>query len=903
MTRHDERHDQTRSTDECSMPPRMARRMLARLVPTTRGGELLTDLDDDYRERAALHGRLVAGVWYWAQVLRPSTTNLGRELGEVRTMKVGSHRVPGIAPKGLPDILRSETKYAFRSLRQRPGFSTLVVLTLGLGIGANTAIFTVVNGVLLSPLAYPDPEGLVVVASDWGDGTTGSMSLPDIVDLETESTELASLVGYSATDVSMTGLGEPTLVPALRVQKGLLSTFGLAPTLGRDIAPGESGASPSAVVMIGHGFWRDHFDASPDVIGSTLTFDGIAYEIVGVAPPGFDYPNGRQLWYPRGMDPEDCARGCHAWRTIGRLVAGGTVESARAEADAIAARLTDAYPASNTDKTFDLRTLRDQVVGDARTGLWLLLGAGLAVLLIACSNVANLILARAETRRGEAAVRTAMGASRGRLIASMLSESALLALLGGGLGLAIAGGGVALLRGMSGNAVPRVETIAIDVTVLAFTLLLVTGVTLAFGLAPALRTSRDALVAGIRRGGRGSDIGGGRGLRNALTMAETALAVVLLFGAGLMLRTFGELYAVDPGFETDDVLRVTINLPEASYADLESIRTFFRTLEERIALQPGVEAVGSIYGAPLSGSSTTGDVLIEGRPEPPPGQKVEAWIRSIGPGYLETMRIPVLEGRGLSPADDRSGVPVAVVSRAFARAVFGDVNAIGERVRITASFGHGSPYHEIVGIAGDVRSESLTSTPVHDIYVPQGQVGPRYMTVNVRSSLPAGGLIGAVRSEVRRLDADLAIQSIETVAETVRGETASTRFLLFMVGGFASLALVLAAVGIYGVTAYLVSRRVREVGVRVALGARPTEILRLVMVGGLGPALAGLALGIGLSLAGGRVVEGVIYGITPRDPWTLGVVPLFLLLVAVVAVLVPAFRATRVDPATVLRAE
>lgn len=567
-------------------PPRLARRLLGRLLPAHRGDELIEDLAEEYAERASRSPWPIAGLWYWIQALRPSTRRFGRELSEVRTMRLGRHRVRGVAPRGLVDAIRAEIRFAFRSLRQRPGFSALVVATLGLGIGANTGIFTVVSGVLLSPLAYPDPDGLVVVGVEQaGGGSLDNMSLPDILDIEERVPSIATLVGYSGSTATLTGRGEPTLVPVGRVEKGLLSTFGLAPVLGRDIAPEESGAASAAVAVIGYGFWRDRLRSAPDVIGETLVLDGISFEIVGVAPPGFDFPGGTQLWYPRRIDPDDCARGCHTWWTIGRLARGATLSGARAELHAIAARLSDAFPDTNFEETFGIRTLRDEIVGEARTGLWLLLGAGLAVLLIACANVANLVLARAETRRGEAAVRTALGATRGRLVMTMLSESALLAVLGGGLGMAVAAGGVRALRGMSAGWVPRLDAVSIDAGVLAFTLLVVCGVTLAFGLSPALRMSRTTLVAGVRRSGREGAIGGGRWLRQGLIGAEMALAVVLLFGAGLMLRTFAAMYAVDPGFETEHILRADLTLPQASYPDLESIRSFYRTLPPSTGLR------------------------------------------------------------------------------------------------------------------------------------------------------------------------------------------------------------------------------------------------------------------------------------------------------------------------------
>ncbi|MCG8468946.1 MAG: ABC transporter permease [Gemmatimonadetes bacterium] len=883
-------------------PPHLARLLLSLLLPRHRGDEFVFDLGEEYVERRAVVGAASANLWYWAQVVRPSTFNFGRELREVRTMRVGKRKVVGVAPKTLFGFLVSELRFAVRSLRHRPGFSALVVLTLALGIGANTAIFTVVNGVLLEPLAYPEPGSLVRIGPGWDpEGPLRNMSYPDAIDVEAQSASLESLVTYSNRTFTMTGRGEPVLVRGTSVHKGLLETFGLAPALGRDLSAEESGRAPARVAIVGYGFWRDVFDGSRDALGQTLLLDAVPYEVVGVAPAGFDYPGDRHVWVPSRSESDGCQRGCHAWYTIGRLTPTGSLASLSSELDVIAPRLAEAYPDTNFEKTFISRTLHDEVVRDARTGLWLLLGAGLAVLLIACANVANLMLARAETRRGEAAVRAAVGASQGRLVISMMSESVLLSTLGAVGGLALATGGVRLVRSISAGAIPRLDTLVIDGRVILFTVVLAVSVTLLFGLSPAVRASRAALAARVRRAGRGGAIGGGHRLRRLSTMSQTALAVVLLFGAGLMLRTFVQLYAVDPGFETDQVLRFDVQLPAARYEDLESIRTFYRSLERQIAQIPGVESVASIQGAPLGANRTTGDVLVEGRPEPPPGEEISAAMRPIGPGYLETMEIPLIAGRDLTEADDRSEVPVALISETLARLVFGEGDPLGERIRVTVSMGFGSPYWEVVGVTRDVRP-GLTEEPIAELFVPHGQFGPRTMTVNARASVPAAGLVGAVRAEVERLDRDLPLRNVETVSDAVRRHVAPARFLLVMVSAFAGLALTLAAVGLYGVMAYLVSRRVREIGLRVALGAQSREVLRLVMVGALGPALTGLGLGIVIALAGGRVVESVLYGVSSRDPWTLVVAPIVLLAIAVCAVWLPARRASRVDPAKVLRA-
>jgi len=805
----------------------------------------------------------------------------------------------------LGDRFRLDLLFALRSLARRPGFTGVVVLTLALGIGANTAIFSVVNGVLLRPLPYPDAHELVTVgvAPDDPGEEPGNMSYPDLADLEAGSPTLASVVGYSSSGMTVTDPGDPRIVDGTRVSAGLLPVFGLAPTLGRDIRAEEFGRDAARVVVVGHGFWERNFGASDDALGRRIEVNGVSFEVVGVAPEGFDFPDGTELWIPRRIDVEECARACHTWRTVGRLAPGATLEAARASADRIAANLSEAYPRFNTGKTFSVESLQARMVGDVRRGLWMLLGAVGLVLLIACANVANLLLVRASSRTGEVAVRAALGASRGRLTAQILVESAVLSVLGGAVGLGVAFGGVELLRRVSPGTIPRIDQVGIDGTVLLFAAGLVLAVTLLFGLSPALRLARSSITENLLQGGRGSGGDGGRRSRSALLAVEVALSLVLLVGAGLLLRTFGQLYAVDLGYETREVVRFTLNLPEARYDTLPEVRTFYRNLEDRIRSLPGVAAVGSIYGAPLGLGNAVGTVHVEGRPRPEPGRGVGAAIHPIGPGYLEAMRIPVIRGRGLEPSDDADAEPVAVVNRRFAERVFPGEETIGQRVEVTIDMGYGAPPWRIVGVVGDVRSTALTREPRPEIYVPHGQFGPEFMTVTVRAEAGAGGLLSRIRTEVREMDPNLPLIEPETMEEAVSSQVAPTRFYLFLVALFAGVAVVLAGVGLYGVVSYLVSRRTREIGLRVVLGADRGEIVRMVVVQGLRPAALGMAAGLAAALWGARLLESLLYGVPPRDPWVMVGVSLLLGALVVAASWLPARRATRVDPVEALRAE
>ncbi len=789
-----------------------------------------------------------------------------------------------------------EARFAIRSLRKRPSFALTAIATLALGIGANTAIVSVVKAVLVDRLPYAEPEKLVTVfVGSYGNLST--LSQPDLADIGFGVKSLERLVGYGLTNMTLTELGEPEVMEIARVTAGILETFRAVPVLGRDLAGSEIGPEGPAVVVVGYGFWRSRLGAREDVIGETLTLNGSPYEIVGVAPDGFGYPNGVELWVPLRNRLEDCGRGCHFLRGVARLGDGGRVDSAQAELDRLASNLEAAYPDTNTNKSFYLRSLQDQIVGDARPGLLLLLSAVALLTLIACANVSGLLLVRASERGGEMAVRTAIGASRGRLVAQTFLESFLLAAAGGALGLALAAAGLDLLLRLA-PVLPRIEKVDIDLGVLSFTLGTLMVVTLLVGVAPALLTLRAPLRSGLGSAGAPPR----QRFRSVLLTLETALAALLLVGAGLLLRSFTALYGVDPGFDSKNVSRLTVLLPEARYDSLEKVRRFYRELEARVRAIPGVDSAGSVWGPPLGRGRAGGEVLVAGRPTPPPGEEHDAWIHSIGPGYLETMGMAVVKGRGLTAADDSGSEPVAVVSEAFVRENFPSEDPLGREVTMTVDLGYGSPPWRIVGVVRDVRASGLMEDPVPEIYVPHGHYGPEHMTVAIRSRSRVA-ILPAVREILGEMDPVVAVHRVETMAEVFDREIAPMRFHLALFAAFAGLAAALAAVGIYGVVAYAASSRTREIGLRLALGAERGSVSRLVLAQGLKPAALGVGIGLLAAYLGGQVMEAVLFGVDPRDASVFAVTPVLLLAAALLASLLPARRAGRIDPVRAIRFE
>lgn len=795
----------------------------------------------------------------------------------------------------------SDFRFAFRSLRKNPGFTTVAVLTLALGIGANAAVFAVVDGVLLEPLPYPDPGRLAVLwQTDEEDGDLGiPWSVQDLRDVSGENRSFTAVAGHTWMDETLTGLGEPELVYAVGVTRGLLEVFGLPPFLGRDIRPGEALPGASRVAVVSHSFWVERLGADPAAVGRTLQLSGLPYEIVGVAPEGFAYPGRAALWIP-GQWPEDThPRDRHFLRAVGRLDPGATLVGAQAELDGIAHRLEETYPASNRARGIHLQSLTRATVGEARTGLLVLLGAVGMVLLIACANVANLLLARGSTRVGEMAVRSTLGASRGALLRQLVAESLVLSALGGTAGLLVACGGLRLFRALSPGRLPRMENVGMDPSVFLFAAGIALLVALAFGLLPALRLTRVSVASVIRQGGERDLQVHRRGLaRSSLLAAEVALSLVLLLGAGLLLRSFANIRAVELGFDARGVHQFTLTLPPARY-DAERTVRFYRTLEERISALPAVRAVGMNSGSPMGRSHTTIGFTIPDRETPAPGTEPVWLVRMATPGYFASLRIPILRGRGIEASDGPEDPRVVVISETAANRFWPDQDPLGRTVLMDTE----EPPWTIVGVVGDVRSLDVTTEVEPEAYFPHAQWSRNTMTVEVLQAGPVPGLAGSLRATVQALDPNLPVYWMEMLQDRVENSVSSDRFYLILIGAFACLAVVLASVGLYGVTAYLVSRRTREIGIRVALGARGPEVLRMVVGQGSAPVLAGLGVGLLGAAAGGRVLGSLLYGVEPLDPWTFLTVPVLLLLVAFLATALPARAATRISPTEAMRGE
>jgi predicted permease len=591
-------------------------------------------------------------------------------------------------------------------------------------------------------------------------------------------------------------------------------------------------------------------------------------------------------------------------QAVGRLAPGVSLENARAAVDRTGADLQRAYADTNTGKRFLVRGLKRAMVGDVEAGIWITFASAVLVLLITCANVANLLLARASARESDVAVRAALGASRGRLAAHVLVESGVLALAGGCGGVALAFAGVNLFRRAANDIIPRTDLIPLDGTVLAVTLASIAIVTVLFGALPALAASRAPAAASLAGSGRSAVTPTTMRFRRALLAGEVALSASLLILAGLLFRTFTELHAVNVGFETRELSRFSVVLPESDYPELERATQFYASLETALAALPGVEAVGAMFGPPLGRGHATGDVLIEGRPEPPPGNESEASVRSVTPELLAALRIPLHRGRLLQPSDNRRDAePVAVINEQFAREHFPNEDPIDRRVRVTVDLGYGSPAWRIVGIVGDVRFSSLREPPAADIYLPHAQYGPLSLTVHVRTAPGAPAVMPSAREIVRRLDADVPVYRVETLQQVMQTATAPARLYLGLVALFAVTAALLAGVGLYGVVSQVVVQRTREIGLRMALGARRDTIVALVVRQGMLPAVVGLIIGAAAAMAGARLLESVLFGVRPHDPVVFGAATALMGLVALVAAAIPAIRASGIDPADALRGE
>src|SRR5262245_16764940 len=815
------------------------------------------------------------------------------------------------------ETLMQDLRYGARTLMKSPGFAFVAILTLAFGIGANTAIFSVVNGVLLRALPYYEPGRLVMV---WADRPILQaqigledfpVSVADFVDWRNQNQVLEQMAAMQPPRINLTGGGEPESVVGLRASASLFPLLGARFAAGRAFLLEEDRAGADRVVVISHGLWQRRYGADPKLIGQKITLNDEAYTVIGVTAPDFQFPRRDEypygivktkvdLYLPIAFTPEQMNdRRNNTLVVIARLKPGVGLGQASAEMNAIARRLTEQYPKTNTDKGVRLAPLQQQAVGKARTALLVMLGAVGFVLLIACANVANLLLARAAGRRKEMAIRAALGANRWRMLRQLLTESLLLAFSGGAAGLLLARWGVDLLLSIAPDKLPRAYDIRLDARVAGFTLLISLLPGIVFGLLPALQGSKIDLAETLKEGGR--DAAGllRRRLRGFLVVSEVALAFVLLIGAGLLIRSFARLTEVDPGLDPRGVLTMDILLPLAKYKDGRGVAFFQQTLE-RVRTLPGVQAVATVDPLPLSRVGGSGGFAIEGRPSPT-AQTFNAGFRTISPDFFKTFRVSLVNGRLVAESDSAQAPPVVVVNESLARNYFANEDPLGKR--ITLSFDPRP--REIVGVVRDVKHTALDEEASREMYFPMAQARfpPIFMSLAVRTGGDPMQMVASVRGQVWAGDKDLPLFNIETMERLMAKSVAPRRFNLLLLGVFALVGLTLAGLGLYGVMSYTVTQRTREIGVRMAMGAQTGDVLRLVIGEGMKLALIAALLGLGGACALTRLLKTLLFGVSATDPLTFIVIAALLIIVALLACWIPARRAASVDPLVSLRVE
>jgi putative ABC transport system permease protein len=800
------------------------------------------------------------------------------------------------------DTLLQDIRYSLRTLIKNPGFSFVAMIALALGIGANTVVFSVVNTVLLSPLPFNDPDTLARVYEENREYgfLRQSATMPNFLDWREQNTVFQSMGAYVAGAANLTGLGEPERIQFASVTADFFSVLGVEPIHGRAIRPEEIGPGGPKIVVLSSGFWQSHYGGDPNIIGQTISLDGTPYTIVGILPARGRFPGTAQLWRPLNIDFSKFGRRSQWLTVIARLAKGVTFEQAKAEMQQIGQRLAEQYPEPNRGWGVAVESLSDSVVGNIRPALLVLLGAVGFVLLIACTNVANLLLARAATREKEMAIRAALGAARRRLVRQLLTESILLAVAGGAAGLLLAMWAVDALVSLSGTSIPRAKDIGVDGRVLGFSFIISLMTGMIFGLVPAFQASRTNLNETMKEGGRRSRGGSSDRVRSFLVVSQVALSLVLLVGAGLMIKSFNRLQQVSAGFNPEDVLTVRLSLPQGKYQQPASRASFCDQVIERITALPGVESAGAVVNLPLDGTGWSNSFTVEGRPPPTAGEFIAASNNRVSKDYFRAMQIPLARGRSFTERDAAGSPAVAVINETAARRFFADEDPIGKRLQVH----DGGPTREIVGIVGDVRHDGLDADIRPMIYMPYVQ-DPRAMTLNlvVRTSSDPAKLAAVVQGEVRAADKDLPLASVRTMEEIVAGSVSSRRFSMTLLAIFAGVALMLAVVGIYGVMSYLVNQRRHEIGIRMALGARPRDVLRMILGHGLRLSFIGAGLGLASALALTRVLSGLLFGVSATDPLIFAVIPVVLVAAALGACAVPARRATKVDPMVALRYE
>lgn len=800
--------------------------------------------------------------------------------------------------------LISDIKFAFRSLFRTPAFSFAAALVLALGLGATTAIFTLVERLLLSPLPYPDADRLVWIWNVPPRAGAGLRSLfaTDIDEIRRESRLFESLGGAFPGSWNVTGFGEPQRLAGVRVTADFFATLRIKPQTGRLFLPEEYRVGREMVAILSYSFWENHLGGDPNIVGRRISMDGIPFEIVGVMPPGFALPAGNDMWAP--LPPESPFAAGRNWRwvqTCGRLKPGVEPEQAQAELNRIAADLASRYP---VDRGFGLKlaTFLDQEVGSVRKTLWIFLAAVGCVLLIACSNVASLLLARGATRVREMAVRAAVGASRGALVRQLLIESGLLAVAGALLGLPLAVFGVRLLIALDPESLPRAQEIHMDARVLAFSFLLALTTALVFGIVPALRGSRADLRGALTAGGRGGSGGRSRSrLRSILVVTEVALGVVLLASAGLLARSFRQLSEVRPGFDPSNVVTVQFALTDVRYRDLAQCVKFFERMLTQLERTPGVESAGTTHRLPLGKDTQTAGIWLDSQPVHSNDTKIVVDNRVVSPDYFRAMGVPLLAGRFFAWTDRVDSAKAAIVNDAFAHQFFPRGDALGRRV--TMDLVSSTWTGEIVGVVGSFRESGIADEPRPELFTPYAQTTVAVTTLVVRSTRGAADALDALRRAVDSVDPSAAFYGVRTMKQQVANSVAQPRLRSALLTIFSAVALILASLGIYGVIACSVAERKKEIGIRLALGARPSEVRGMVLGQGLKLTLIGLALGLAGAAAATRLIEGFLFGVRASDPLTYCATCAVFVGVALLASYLPARRAMRVDPMTALREE
>lgn len=812
--------------------------------------------------------------------------------------------------------LLQDIRYALRQLRKSPGFAAVAVLTLALGIGANTAIFSVVDGVLLKPLPYKEPDRLVRVwhvppAKSFPGIPTFAVSAANFLDWQSQNHVFDQMTIYSYRNFTVTGDAKPEQVDACAVSSTFFSLLGVEPLLGRTLLPEEDQQGKANVVVLSYRFWREHFGANPGIVGQNINLDGQNVFVAGVMPPEFRTPDYAKFWTPMAWsDRERAVRGEHHYVVMARLKSGVDLKQAQAEMNAISARLEQQYPEDDKGWGAVVRPLHADMVGDVRPALFVLLGSVAFVLLIACVNVANLTLAKTFSRQKEIAIRAAMGASSGRVLRQILVENMLLGLVGGGIGLIYAHVGVRLIMAFLADKVPQSVDVSLNATVLLFTVVisLLTGILA--GVLPGIRLSRPNVNQALKQGlGRTDSDSGGHNTRTALVIAEVALSLVLLFGAGLMIRSFQQLQRVNPGFDSQNVMTMTLAVARSKFPSPPQQTTFYQQVLERVRALPGVQSAGVVDNVPLDGNGSHQPIAIAGRPALAMADQPEVDVRIASPGYMSSMRIPIVRGRDFSESDAAGRPGVVLISETMAREFWPGEDPIGKRLTLTFFPGM---VREIVGVVGDVKMDALDQTrPSASLYMPLAQLTPPAlggwqsfpMILVMRTVNGPGSVVAAATNVVHEIDPELPVRDILSMNEVTANSVGQQRFNTLLLGAFGVLALFLAAIGIYSVLSYSVRRRVQEIGIRLALGAKLGDVLGMVVIEGMKPVALGVALGIAGAFALGRLLATLIFSVKPTDLVTFLAAATLLGLISLLACTIPAYRATRVDPIGALRYE